>query len=105
MPLSRFVGPALAAGVTAVTGCTVSTSPEPVHAARAVTPAPVQIETYPSAVYEGRTVYLYDDHGYYRDRGRWAYYRDEPRPLNRHRHHVHNAPPSPSPSQSQSALP
>lgn len=81
----------------------VRTSPEPVHAARAVTSAPVQIETYPSTVYEGRTVYLYHDHWYYRDRGRWAYYRDEPRLLNRHRHHVHTA--APPQSQSQSALP
>ena len=103
MSLLRFVGPALAAGVTAVTGCTVRTSPEPVHAATAVTSAPVQIETYPSTVYEGRTVYLYDDHWYYRHRGRWAYYRDEPRLLNRHRHHVHIA--APPPSQSQWALP
>ena len=95
MSLSRFVCPAVVAGVTALTGCTARTSPEPAYATTEVTSAPVQIETYPSTVYEGRTVYLYNDHWYYRDRGRWAYYRKEPAPLSRHRHSVHTAPPAP----------
>jgi hypothetical protein len=45
----------------------------------------VQIETYPSTTYEGRTVYLYQDRWYYRDGPRWSYYHDEPRPLYDHR--------------------
>jgi hypothetical protein len=50
---------------------------------------PDAIETYPSTTYEGRPVYLYRDHWYYRDGGgRWAYYRDEPAPLHEHRMRV-----------------
>ena len=56
MSLSRFICPAIVAGITALTGCTVRTNPEPVYATTEVTSAPVQIETYPSTTYEGRTV-------------------------------------------------
>ena len=43
--------------------------------------APSDIEEYPSTYYEGRPVYWYDGHWYYRRGPGWAYYRDEPRPL------------------------
>jgi len=89
MSLSRFVVSAFAA-VTGLTGCTLRTGPA--HATTAVTSPPVQIETYPSAVYDRRTVYLYEDRWYYRDRGSWAYYREEPTPLYRSRHRVPGAP-------------
>jgi hypothetical protein len=43
--------------------------------------APREIESYPHTVYEGRPVYYYDGHWYYRHGPRWVYYREEPRPL------------------------
>lgn len=43
--------------------------------------APPSIESYPHTVYEGRPVYYYEGHWYERRGPRWAYYRDEPRPL------------------------
>ncbi len=62
---------------------------------------PPTVEVYPHYVYEGRTVYLIDDHWYTRHRGRWVYYRSEPEVLYRHRltlraspAHVHVAPPA-----------
>jgi hypothetical protein len=56
---------------------------------------PVYIETYPSYYYEGHTVYWVDGRWYTRDRGRWVYYRSEPRELYRYRTHVRSAPPAP----------
>lgn len=51
-----------------------------------VTSAPIDdIETYPSTVYEGRNVYLYNDHWYYRNGSNWQYYRQEPQQLVQHR--------------------
>jgi hypothetical protein len=55
---------------------------------------PIDIETYPSTVYEGRTVYLYGDRWYYRDRDRWTYYHTEPEQLRRHRQYIQQAPPA-----------
>jgi hypothetical protein len=55
---------------------------------------PVDIETYPSTVYEGRNVYLYQGHWYYRDRDRWQYYHSEPDQLRRHREFIQQAPPA-----------
>ena len=43
--------------------------------------APPRIEEYPTTYYEGRPDYWYDGHWYYRSGPRWAYYREEPRPL------------------------
>lgn len=68
--------------------------------------APPHIEEYPSTYYEGRPVYYYDNHWYYRRGPGWAYYRDEPRPLvvyrgspewHQHRryHHEDRRPPPP----------
>ena len=56
---------------------------------------PPSVTTYPSTVYEGRTVYYYGDRWYYRDGGRWAYYRNEPPVLYRQRTYVQAAPPAP----------
>ena len=59
---------------------------------------PPDIDEYPSTYYGGRPVYYYDGNWYYRRGPRWAYYREEPRPLivyrsspgwRRHRHHEH----------------
>lgn len=75
-----------------LTGCTVTT--EPAYAE--VDTAPPNIETYPSTVYEGQTVYLYNDHWYYRHGDRWAYYRREPEYLTHQRTVVRRpAPPAP----------
>jgi hypothetical protein len=54
--------------------------------------APVALETYPHRVYEGRDVYYYNDHWYYRRGPRWGYYRETPAPLRRERVYVQRAP-------------
>jgi hypothetical protein len=58
--------------------------------------APAHVEEYPHSVYEGRPVYYVDGRWYYQRGPRWAYYRDEPRPLVEyrarpayHRHYVY----------------
>jgi hypothetical protein len=63
----------------AAAGCYAGTA-EPVGYAQ-VTSAPPDIETYPMTQYEGRPVYLYRDHWYYRDGSGWSYYQTEPAPL------------------------
>ncbi|MFS8067898.1 MAG: hypothetical protein ACMG6S_16165 [Byssovorax sp.] len=57
-------------------------------------PVEVEIRTYPQTQYEGRPVYFYRDRWYYRDGGRWQYYRQEPATLHRHRTYVQQAPPA-----------
>jgi hypothetical protein len=54
-----------------------------------VTSVPVEIESGPWIVYEGRPHYLYHDHWYYRDHGRWRYHRHEPAILIEHRRRIH----------------
>jgi len=85
---------ALAVGVLALASGCVARVGEPVAYAEADY-VPATITTYPSTVYEGRTVYYYGDRWYYRDGGRWAYYRHEPAPLYRRRAYVQAAPPAP----------
>ena len=67
--------------------------------------APSHIEEYPSTSYDGRPVYWYDGHWYYRRGPGWAYYRDEPRPLvvyrdspewHEHSRHYDRRPPPPA---------
>jgi len=57
---------------------------------------PVHLDVYPHTVYEGRVVYLVNDHWYTRDQGRWVYYRVEPTPLYRQRVVVQQAPLAPA---------
>jgi hypothetical protein len=76
-----------------LTGCYAHASTEPVWVEADYTPA--RIEAYPHTVYEGRVVYLVNDHWYTRERGRWVYYRVEPEPLYRQRVVVQQAPPAP----------
>ncbi len=52
-------------------------------------PPVADIQVYPSTVYDGRTVYLYNDRWYYREGPRWRYYRQEPQPLMQHRQRLH----------------
>lgn len=95
MTLSRFVYPLLMGGAAALSGCYVRAQPEPVYATTEITSAPVGIETYPYVVYEGRPVYWYQDHWYYRNGNHWGYYRQEPPQLYRQRPYVQSAPPAP----------
>jgi len=78
---------------TATLGVACAMTLEPAYAEVEV--APVNIERYPSTVYEGQTVYLYEDRWYARRGNRWVYYRHEPAPLVRHRNRVNQAPPAP----------
>ncbi|MFI5302310.1 MAG: hypothetical protein ACHREM_29815, partial [Polyangiales bacterium] len=67
-----------------LTGCYASVEAPTVGYAD-TTSAPVDIETYPSVVYEGQPVYFYGDRWWYRSGGNWAYYREEPVELHRQR--------------------
>ena len=59
----------------------------------AVEPAPPEIETYPSIVYEGHPTYFYNNQWYYRGSGgAWNRYRTEPPELARRRGEVVNRP-------------
>jgi len=77
----------------AVSGCYASVEEPAVYAEADTVPADITI--YPHTVYDGRVVYYYGDRWWYSDGGRWAYYRHEPEPLNRHRRYVQQAPPAP----------
>lgn len=57
--------------------------------------APVEVYQYPRTYYEGRPVYLVNGRWYFVDRGRWHYYRSEPRPLYRERVYIEQAPAAP----------
>ncbi len=88
-----LVGAVSASSPMAIGGCTVRAQGEPVGYAE-VNSAPVDIETRHRATYEGRPVYFYRDHWYYRDGSRWNYYRQEPPALYRQRPYVQEAPPA-----------
>jgi hypothetical protein len=95
---TKFILVASAVGLALGTmGCTVETHRQPVVYAddgvayEEVGPT-IDINTYPHEVYEGRNVYYVNNRWYYHDGGRWAYYRREPAPLNRHRVYVREAP-------------
>lgn len=91
MKSSIWLASAFAAQLVGCGAWTVTTEPVGVVT---ITSAPVaDIEVYPNTVYEGRTVYLYDDRWYYRDGSEWRYYRQEPPPLAERRRHYHGAPP------------
>jgi hypothetical protein len=46
-----------------------------------IEPPAAWVATVQPEYFEGRPVYYYGDHWYYRDRGRWAFYHSEPRYL------------------------
>jgi len=69
--------------VGAAAACHVHTT-EPVGYAE-VTAAPANVQSYPSTVYDGRTVYLVEDRWVYRDGSRWVRYQNEPPELHRRR--------------------
>jgi hypothetical protein len=89
--LSQCAAGLLAVAVSSVTGCYASVAPQPVGYAD-VTSAPVDIDTYPSVVYEGQPVYFYGDHWWHRDGAGWAYYHDEPAELHAQREVVLRSP-------------
>jgi hypothetical protein len=66
----------------------VQPAPSVVYADEVDTAPVVNIETYPQTIYEGRTVYYYQDRWYFRNGARWTYYRQEPPALMEHRRHV-----------------
>jgi hypothetical protein len=72
-------------------GCYATVDPEPVGYAD-VSSAPVNIETYPSVVYEGHPAYFYGDHWWYCSGSSWSYYHSEPAELHRQRAYVQRAP-------------
>ena len=56
-----------------ITGGYAEAEPAPVYGTATVTAAPVDIDTYPSVMYEGQPTYFYGDHWWYRDGGgHWA---------------------------------
>ena len=61
---------ALAFGLSAA-GCYAEARTQPAYVEAAYVPP--HIEAYPSYYYEGRTVYLVNDHWYYRSGPRWVY--------------------------------
>ena len=79
--------------IAAASGCYAGVD-EPVVYAEADTAVPADVTVYPHTVYEGRTVYYYGDRWWYQDGHRWAYYRREPEPLQRHRRYIQTAPPA-----------
>lgn len=93
----RLIGGSLAL-MTAATACVATVEPEYAVA----TDVPPDITIYPHTVYEGRVVYLVNDHWYYRGPDRhWVYYRQVPPPLYerrttlvRERPYVQAAPPA-----------
>jgi hypothetical protein len=99
---TRSVATALAVALGALPGCYATLDDPPpvvVHPAAPVaigfaevTSAPVDIETYPSVVYEGRPTYFYGDRWWYRDGARWSSYQSEPSELHRQREFVQRAP-------------
>jgi hypothetical protein len=89
---TRALALGLALAVLGLPGCYARATAEPAFVEAEY--APVQVDVYPHTVYEGRVVYLVNDHWYTRDRGRWVYYRVEPTPLYRQRLVVQQAPPA-----------
>ncbi|HET9989444.1 MAG TPA: hypothetical protein VFQ65_13025 [Kofleriaceae bacterium] len=52
-----------------------------------IAPPSAYIATTQPEYFEGRPVYWYNNNWYYRDHGRWSYYRSEPRYLRERRAH------------------
>ena len=96
--LVRAAVKTLAAGALACTAVTVSAGLGACYATVepdvAVEPAPPNLETYPSVVYEGHPTYFYNNRWYYRNGGgAWVNYRTEPPELMRRRGEVVNRAP------------
>ena len=70
----------------------VVSAPPPVILEDVRTPVYIDEATVPSVVYKGNPAYLYQDHWYYRDGGRWALYAAEPPELARQRSFIKGTP-------------
>jgi hypothetical protein len=70
-------------GLFALTASAARVQAEPIFVE--VETAPPAIEYAPQVVYLGHPAYYSQGHWYYRHGSRWAYYRDEPRPLYEYR--------------------
>src|SRR5262245_23211298 len=75
-----------------LTGCMAHMYPE----AELVSTAPYGIDACPTAIYEGRPVYLYGGYWYFIEDGQWRYYAEEPPELlqQRQRRYIQQAPPA-----------
>ena len=91
-PIRLSLAGASALAFALLPACQAAVEPEPVYGYAEITSAPADIETYPYVVYEGRPVYYYGDHWWYRDGSTWSYYRSEPAELYRQRGYVQRAP-------------
>jgi len=91
MKTSIWFASALCAQLVGCAGWTVTATPV---GAVTITSAPIaDIELYPSTIYDGRTVYLYNDRWYYRQGDEWRYYPQEPRDLADQRERFRREPP------------
>ena len=90
---SRCAAGVVATLLCAMTGCYADAPPPPPAVSYTeTTAAPVDIETYPSVVYEGQPVYFYGDRWWHRDGARWSAYQTEPAELHQQREVVLRSP-------------
>ena len=104
--VNKLYSTALVLGLLAVPlalgACTASGELVASYPVVEVQTVPVQVEAYPRVAYAGSYAYLVDDQWYYRSRGRWVVFREEPRDLRTYRvdyyrrnpRTVHSAPPA-----------
>jgi hypothetical protein len=79
----------LLACALASSGCETTAREEPVTSAVVEVGPPFEhVRLAPLIVYEGRAVYWYNNHWFFREGGRWGYYRTEPFALRPHRYFV-----------------
>ncbi|HWL89170.1 MAG TPA: hypothetical protein VNO21_25380 [Polyangiaceae bacterium] len=84
---------ALASVLLALPGCTVTTTPDSQYPPVYVSNAPPNVETYPTAYYQGRQHYWVNGTWYYRTNRGWATYRRAPPELERQHPNVQQPPP------------
>ena len=91
-----------AAALIGGAGCAATVTATPVPTRVLYSYPVVEVETVPArmydsprVVYHGRPAYLVGNRWYYSSRGRWVYFREEPRELRHFREHrVHARPPA-----------
>jgi len=81
---------ALAAIIPLTLAFAASTAHAQISVRIGIAPPSAYIATTQPEYFEGRPVYWYNDNWYYRDHGRWSYYRSEPRYLRERRGHWGN---------------
>jgi hypothetical protein len=91
--LVRIAVPFIGAVALGLSGCYATATTDPLYVEADYVPP--NIDVYPHTTYEGRVVYLVNDHWYTREGGHWVYYRSEPKTLYRQRAVVQRAPRAP----------